>query len=70
MRSVLFQARIGETDYGIITNFARAFPEWCKTGRGRLTHSDKDADNRYMSVIQEQRMAEAPKAETTSPDCE
>ena len=50
------RARLGETQYGAITNFARAFPEWCKTGNGRLTHSNSDADRLYEMGVKEKRM--------------
>ena len=45
------RARVGETCYNVITNFARAYPRWCKTGYGGLTHSDRAANDRYRQAV-------------------
>lgn len=41
------KTRCGEKEYNIFTNYARAFPRWCKTGCGGLTHDDALAADRY-----------------------
>ena len=58
------QARLGEDEYGVVTNFARAFPEWCKTGNGRLTHSNDDADTRYKKAVERKKMKPPALAES------
>ena len=50
--------RVGEKEYNVVTNFARAFPEWCKTGQGRLTHDNSAADNRYRTKVLEAERGE------------
>ena len=51
-------ARLGEKEYNFVTNFVRAFPEWCKTGRGRLTYNDKAADKRFEKAMKERHPSE------------
>ena len=45
------RARHGETCYHVLWNFARAFPRWCKTGYGGLTHDDAAANDRYQRAL-------------------
>ena len=47
------RARIGEKCYHVVSNFARAFPRWCKTGYGGLTHDDKAANDRYQRALRQ-----------------
>ena len=44
-------ARCNEKQYDPITNFARAFPRWCKTGKGGLTAIDQIKLNEGREII-------------------
>ena len=44
-------ARCHEKQYDPITNFARAFPHWCKTGKGGLTAINQIQLNEGREVI-------------------
>ena len=46
-------SRWHEKDYNIVTNFARAFPRWCRTGNGGLTAINQIKLNEGKEVIQD-----------------
>ena len=44
-------ARLGETDYDYFRNCAKAFPQWCKTGKAEWPHDNDEANNRYLLAL-------------------